>query len=114
MKCRLIRDMEGPNPEYDFAKAQKLGRRYDVPPNLPLPIGTVLDEPDAFRLVRMGCAEPADEECAKAAGMSPEAFEAAKLAYDKMEKGMATGNPQFDADPPAEEDEDEEDIFDDE
>ncbi len=34
----------------------------------PIPVGTVLEYPKAYRLVRSGHAEPADEECEKAAG----------------------------------------------
>lgn len=44
MKCRLTEDREGVDG--------------------PLPKGTEIEHPHAFRLVELGHAEPADEECA--------------------------------------------------
>lgn len=50
--------------------------------------GTVIDHQDAYRLVQMGVAEPADRECAEKAGVTPEAFEAAKAAYERVSRGI--------------------------
>ena len=52
------------------------------------PVGTIIDHPDAYRLVRHGCAEPADEECEWAANMSSEALAKAQAAYPKIAAGI--------------------------
>jgi hypothetical protein len=52
------------------------------------PVGTVIEHPDAYRLVRHGCAEPADEECEQAADMTPEALAKAQAAYPKIAAGI--------------------------
>ena len=75
MKCCLLMDMEG-----DPCEAFPDGTR---------PRGTVIDDPEAFWLVLNGCAEPADEECAARAGMTPEQIHAAHLAYQKINAGIA-------------------------
>jgi hypothetical protein len=68
MQCRLIRDLTDP-------------------------AGTVLSSPphrvrDIVALVQMGCAEPADEECDKAAGMTPERIAIAAHAYERVHRGI--------------------------
>lgn len=50
--------------------------------------GTVIDHPDAFWLVRMGCAEAVDDECTAAADMTPEAWRKAHHAYPRMAAGV--------------------------
>jgi hypothetical protein len=51
--------------------------------------GAIIDDPKAYLLVKQGVAEPHDKECADAAGMSPEAFEKAKYAYERLTHGVA-------------------------
>src|SRR5687768_17033798 len=46
--------------------------------------GTIIDDPDAHKLVQIGVAVPADEECEERAGMSKEKIEAARKHYDKI------------------------------
>ena len=53
------------------------------------PVGTVIDHPDAYRLVRMGVAVPEDEECAQAAGMNDEQIKAAIYAGKRTALGIA-------------------------
>jgi len=53
------------------------------------PKGTLIEHRQAALLVKMGVAEPADEECRRAAGMTPERTAAAAHAYDRTEKGIA-------------------------
>lgn len=53
-----------------------------------IPLGTVLDDPNAYKLVRRGCAEAVDEECEKATGMTPEALAAERANYPKMTAGI--------------------------
>lgn len=50
--------------------------------------GAVLESPDAYRLVQMGCAEPADDECVKAAGVDPDMVESRKQAYERVSRGI--------------------------
>lgn len=52
------------------------------------PSGTVLEDHRAFRLVQMGVAIPADEECAGRCGMSEEDMAKAQAAYVKVAKGI--------------------------
>lgn len=53
-----------------------------------IPVGTVLEAPDAYRLVRLGAAEPADDECQRAAAVSPRQFEAAVKAQRRAAAGI--------------------------
>jgi hypothetical protein len=57
----------------------------DGPPNPP---GTIVDHPEAYRLVRHGCAEPADEECRRAADVTPEQMARAQATYQKVAAGI--------------------------
>lgn len=52
------------------------------------PAGTVIEHPDAYLLVRMGCAEPADDECHAAHGMSEERMKDARKAYPRVAAGV--------------------------
>lgn len=74
MIAKLIRDMTCPKDREN--------------PTGVKPEGTLIDHPDAFRLVQMGVAEPADPECAEAAGMTPEGIAAAGHAYDRVTRGI--------------------------
>ena len=47
-----------------------------------------MDAPDAYLLVRAGAAEPADEECERAANMTPLQFEQAKRAQKRASLGI--------------------------
>lgn len=52
------------------------------------PVGEVIEHPDAYMLVRHGCAEPADEECAKAADVTPEQWQTAYEVYGRADAGI--------------------------
>lgn len=74
MKCRLLRDMDCvPNDEF---------------PDGVKPQGTVIDHPDAWKLVRMGVASPADYECSEKADMSTTQIERAAKAYERLAAGI--------------------------
>ena len=74
MKCRLLLDMScAPSPEW---------------PEGTKPKGTVIEHVQAFWLVLNGCAEPADEECAKRAGMTPEEIAVAHEHYQMLDAGV--------------------------
>jgi hypothetical protein len=76
MKCRLLIDMTcRACPQ--FPEGIKVA-------------GTIIEHEDAYRLVMMGCAEPADEECAsKVPPRTPEQTAAKLDAYKKMDAGIA-------------------------
>ncbi|MEO1063748.1 MAG: hypothetical protein AAFZ07_20210 [Actinomycetota bacterium] len=77
MKCELLYELTGTDGE---AK----------------PIGTVIDHPDAYKLVKMGCAKPADAECleraeewaARLGKPLPECLAEAFVAYRATSKGI--------------------------
>jgi hypothetical protein len=50
--------------------------------------GTLINHPDAYRLVQMGVAEPADAECAEASSMTPEKFKQAEYEYERRDRGI--------------------------
>lgn len=54
-----------------------------------LPAGSEIDHPEAFRLVQCGKAEPADEECRVAAGMTKREIVKAAKAQERMAAGLA-------------------------
>jgi hypothetical protein len=104
MKCILIRAMRQRNPEYsdgDRIQAQVARRPYDVPKYVDAPAGTEIENPDAWRLVRMGVAVPADEECAQVANVTPEQTAVLAAKYEKLASGRATGDPNLDRSAPA-------------
>ena len=51
-------------------------------------VGTVLDHPESYYLVRQGCAVPADQECEIRAARSPEQQRAAQYAYERLNRGI--------------------------
>lgn len=83
MKAKLLQDM---GKFYRDAR----GKKQMHPPGHPEAhkAGTVVEGHNVYLLVRHGAAEAADEECAKAAGMTPESSAAAKKAYEKVSKGI--------------------------
>lgn len=62
-----------------------------------VPAGTVVSHPQAWRLVKLGKAEPVDFECRAAAGYSEGQIEAAQLAGEALERAQATGLEEWDA-----------------
>ena len=66
----------------------KLISAEDCGPRGWLPAGTIMESPDAYKLVIHGVAEPADDECRIAAGMTPEKTEAAVAFQKKAKKGL--------------------------
>lgn len=52
-------------------------------------VGAIIDMPDCWRAVAHGWAEPADDECAEAAGhMTREQLDAAQKAYTRINLGI--------------------------
>lgn len=74
MRCTLLRTLKCvPSPEF---------------PHGIKPKGTEINHADAFWLVRMGVAEPADEACHLAHGLTPDELQAAQDAYEKVDRGI--------------------------
>ncbi len=102
MKCKLHFDSFGHVSNLpDEADRLKHFQRGGVATHAPLPAGTVIDHPDAWQLVLNGHAEPADDECAKAAGMTKAEMEEAKANYQRRCLGRTTGIKKYDGKPPA-------------
>lgn len=75
MKCKLAREMDC-KPCKEFPKGKK-------------PADTIIDHPDAWKLVQMGDAYPADEACRKRAGLSDEEIDRRIKAKLKIALGIA-------------------------
>jgi hypothetical protein len=69
MKIKLLRDMQ-----------HEAGHT--------VPKGAEIEHPDAWWHVRMGTAEPADDECRVKAAMTPEQMRAAQHAYERANRGI--------------------------
>ena len=54
----------------------------------PAPAGTIIDHPDAYLWVRQGGADPVDEECRLAAGMTDAQMREATRHYEMVAKGI--------------------------
>ena len=53
-----------------------------------VPEGTIIEHPRAYRLVQMGAAEPADDECRLAACMTTAEMKAAQIKSEMVGKGI--------------------------
>lgn len=62
-----------------------------------VPAGYVIEHPDAWRLVRQGTAEAADDECESKAAMTPQQKVRRYERQKALEAGQLTGDPKFDA-----------------
>jgi hypothetical protein len=89
MKCKLCKDMPAVAPE-KWPKGQV------DPSELPgicetgvIPEGTVLNQPGAYKFVRLGIADPEDEECRIAAGLSDPQILLAKMRQRRVSAGVA-------------------------
>mgnify|MGYP003344729540 FL=1 len=52
-------------------------------------LGAIVERPDSYMLCRLGVAEPADEECQRRAGMTPQQYRDAQHASRRLEIGRA-------------------------
>lgn len=86
MKAELLVEMEvieSQAPDWLAAQCvRRDGRMF-------APVGTVYHSPDCFWFVRMGKGKALDEECARAAGQTPEQHEAAVYAAGRLSAGIA-------------------------
>ena len=83
MKARLIYELQwSPTCQEDWQYFEQHGHFRKIP------AGTILDHPQAFLHVRLGNADPADEECEKAAGMTMEQIKTAQHHQDYVRHGI--------------------------
>jgi hypothetical protein len=57
-------------------------------PDSKIPIGTIIEHQDAYRLVRLGAAEPADDECEQRAAMTAEQMRVAQYHQRRTAAGI--------------------------
>lgn len=88
MKARLEYDTERINPAYNRREHMKRGKSYRTSIYAPAPKGTIITAPDAFRLVQIGIAVPADDECRERCGMTEHDIAARVLRYESTHKGI--------------------------
>ena len=83
MKCRYVVRVHEPRKEHQGdANLEKVGDQYYWP------VGTIESHPKAFMLVRMGVAEPADDECRLRSAMSTGEMKTAQRQHDMVSKGI--------------------------
>lgn len=83
MKCKYIVRVHEPRKEHHKAKGlENVGGQYYWP------VGTIEDHPKAYMLVRMGVAEPADDECRLRAAMSTDDMKHAQRQQELVSKGI--------------------------
>ena len=74
MKCRLTCEANCKrSPQYPDGKMQE---------------GTVIDHPDAWRIVRRGMAVPEDDECRERCGMNNAQIALAQKAHERLAAGI--------------------------
>ena len=92
MKCKFIADnieYAGPkNAHMDDTHEVEIKRNYRQVKVRMWNKGVVLEHPESFRLVQMGIAIHADDECKDRANMNPEMIENAAFAYERLQRGI--------------------------
>jgi hypothetical protein len=82
LKAELLKDTEAaPSAAGDERLVTINGKPH-------FPAGTIIEHPQAYRLVKMGVAKPADGECVVAAGMTTEQQQAAQVTQELVSKGI--------------------------
>lgn len=96
MKCEVIREDLEVSPAYaDLPDLQDRIVRIEKLRNGAMTLipfwkrGAVLEHPEAYKLVRQGCAVPTDEACAIRANRNPSEIRAAQKAYERVNRGIA-------------------------
>jgi len=81
VKAKLLKDTEAAPRANDDRLFERSGKRW-------WPAGTILEDPRAHRLVGLGVAVPADDECTAAAAMSTAEMKAAQRQQEPVSKGI--------------------------
>lgn len=88
MKAKLLRTMQQCSPAL-LAVGQDLSKlKPGEVPFVDLPEGSIIDHPDVAELVKAGIAEPADDECRKAAPLTEEELRIKGNEYDLRDQGL--------------------------
>ena len=95
MKARIIRDDLEVSPSAVLSEGEQLQtvervvwRNGANQTALFWELGAILERPDCYMLVRMGVAEPADEECEQWAGMNGQQRQQAQHAARRLSAGI--------------------------
>ena len=103
MKAKIAQsNVKCMNPDFskeEYRKKNTVEKRLYIkrtPPVIPLAEGEIWEHPEAYKLVELGMATPADDECKDAANMSDEKIQEALSAYRKLSRGMSTGVKKYD------------------
>jgi hypothetical protein len=83
MKCKLKKEMEIHEPHAPQELIAQCVRRGKF---LFAPAGTIIGDPQCWRLVLMAVADPEDEECAAKTQRTPEQVAAAEKAAKRLER----------------------------
>lgn len=115
MKARLLREQEITHPDLivpgdpaaTVRKRQELMHlatsgqisftEYKQRLSIVAPPGHIIDNPEAWRLVQLGIAEPADNECIRACATFLGMTDSLQEASQRLDDAQATGLQQFDA-----------------
>jgi hypothetical protein len=93
MKCRLIVEREvlefHPGTRTPFAPAEYVAQCRREGFRLIAPVGAIVNDPDCWRIVMMGQAEPADDECAERCKQTAEERAATLHAAARLAAGIA-------------------------
>lgn len=85
MQCKLIVELEVHEPTAPQDLLVQCVRRGS---SLFAPAGTIITDPQCWRIVLMGQARPHDEECEQATKRTPEQIERAEYAAARLAKGI--------------------------
>lgn len=82
MKAKIVFELDAaPSADNEQVQTRDDGTRY-------WPVGSIIDDPRAYRLVQMGAAVPADDLCEDAANRTPEQMKKAQAHYEMFSKGI--------------------------
>jgi hypothetical protein len=85
MQAETITELEIYEP---LAKAELIAQCERRGKALWAPVGTIIDDPDCWRLVMMGVAVPYDDECRDKTAQTPEQVAAAQHAARRLSAGI--------------------------
>lgn len=88
MKCRYLIDVTEPREIHWDKPGVVLREDGPLAGHHVWPVGTIEEHPNAYRLVQMGMAEPADDECRLKAAMTTKEFEQAKRLNGALNAGI--------------------------
>lgn len=88
MKCKYLYDVTEPRKEFWHLPGCIIREDGPLIGQHVWPAGTIEDHPGAYKLVRNGAAEPADDECRLKAAITTKDFERAKLHNGALNAGI--------------------------